>query len=173
MGPVVSDPTNPEIPGHLIERMVTEAEEAANARKLDEGRSVIPPAGILRELLGLTDLVEHLAPAEHIAVEAARLILDGEHTPMAETAPTTVEYGGRDLPMADHVGVKAGAIASAIGLTPCLVFDFGLYAGASPGPATVEPVTSVVFLAGSPDVMRRLGKLVRDGANTAANRATP
>jgi hypothetical protein len=71
-----------------------------------------------------------------------------------------------DQAIADHVDVKAGHIATQVGNFPVLMFDFGISIS-----GVVQKAARVVYTAGDAQSMRQFGRLMRDSANGAANRA--
>lgn len=88
--------------------------------------------------------------------------------PFADAGPPVQVDGGRLTP-ADHVDASAAIITDPDGLIPqpipALVLRFGL---GKPGHPP-EPVAEIALLA-EPDTMRKVGKLLRDTANAAANK---
>ena len=101
---------------------------------------------------------EHIDRPDHV--------LDYEAVP----GQLDVELDGMNLTLADHITMRATVLAADSGqmriATPLLVFDFARgVLGTTP-----EPVARVGLLA-SVELMRKVGKLVRDAAYGAANAA--
>lgn len=133
------------------------------------------PEGRVRAVL---DLLE--AEGERIPYHAARRILDALQ-PRPTDAQVDLPY--QDQPadgelhrqlgldpsvvIADHVVVKAATMASPLGTIPGVLHDF--QHGHPDRPPT--PLVQVLYLGGTPDLLRKYGVLVRDCANGAANRA--
>lgn len=72
--------------------------------------------------------------------------------------------------VADNVVVYAATLDFSSGVVsgkiPTLIHDFSISGGGA-----LAEVAKIVFMAGDPEQMRKYGKLARDSANAAANRA--
>lgn len=101
----------------------------------------------------------------------------GHHDPHREVSEAEgrqllMKFEDRELVIADHVSVvSAAGEVRPLGMqpiyTPTLVFRFASSAG---NPLSPEPVAEVAFI-GTSEGVRSLGRLVRDSANSAANKA--
>lgn len=88
-----------------------------------------------------------------------------EHLDYEEHEPVTI--AGDDLVPCDQVTARAAAAdLPGLGIVPVLILNFGQ---STPGRAP-HPVARVAVLL-TPDAMRKVGKVVRDAANGAANAA--
>lgn len=112
--------------------------------------------------------------ADQTAAAFAELDIGATDLPYAEPddAPPrpTFALDGRDVTIVDHIDARA-LVAEPNGLPlPVLLLTFHVSGLTVDGRPTVQQVAELAFV-GTIDSMRKLGKLVRDASNGAANRA--